>query len=109
MSIDELELSLCGYWKKTGANEFFGFLPAPYAGVPDFKYGVQFVNGKTFEIGYKVYEKDGKPILFIVDREFHVKKIDRRAKPSVLTLADDLRNEATYEETSDFPINNKVV
>jgi len=100
MEKDEFEVALWGIWRRLSDGDVFSFMPAPYnnANFKEFNYCLlQTSSKRTFEVGYKVYIDDGKPILQIVNDKYQIKSIDRRITPAKMILLDHLQNEVELE------------
>lgn len=95
MNLDEIEFNLWRKWKRNDTGDAYTFIPAPY---PDERAEgfqtalLQTHDNRTFNIGFKIFEKEDKAMLQIVDAVYEIKRMDGRS----MTLADSGGSEISF-------------
>jgi hypothetical protein len=95
MDIYDVEIGLWGRWKRDDTGEMYTFSPGPY---PDRKFQdlqeaiVETPNNRAFLIGFRVFEKDEKAMLQIVNNAYEIRQVNDRS----MILVDGIGKEISF-------------
>ncbi|GEM_PF-2261507 len=99
-NIEILEINLWRKWRRNDTDDVYSFIPGQYDNdkFKDFNTGLLVTNGRTFRIGFKVFEENSKNKLQIVDEVLEIKSIDGKSKPAKMILIGPQNNEIQFTE-----------